>query len=231
MIIQKCIISQHNNEVKGMWPFVLGDLCSYLSHWFNVFLQTKNERSLEIFVLTWLDSLLRLLLFAQLLIWTVALWSMIVTFYSINSCARRDGEMSMNATSFKHLISVRNWSVSLIKLWQMKYCKKKLDLLGIWRPKPFCKREDLLTQVEKTPEPLPHSYTGTSNPCEATDGLATTATTQVGGSKPTTAMPWARPGLDLCLGYGDKWGDFFDTSLLPLRVEPRSWGVVLRSSN
>nr|TKV92028.1 hypothetical protein SEVIR_9G137000v2 [Setaria viridis] len=41
----------------------------------------------------------------------------------------------------------------------------------------FSKREDLLTQVEKTPEPLPRPYPGACNPCETTTRLATTATT------------------------------------------------------
>jgi len=37
--------------------------------------------------------------------------------------------------------------------------KIKLDLRGVRQPPGIALREDLLTQVKKTPEPLPHPYT------------------------------------------------------------------------
>jgi hypothetical protein len=69
---------------------------------------------------------------------------------------------------------------------------KKQDLLGgMTAPGYFTKREDLLSQILKTLEPLPHTYTTTPQLMRE--------------------RPWV--GLDLCFSMGQTRGFFFNLDL------------------
>jgi hypothetical protein len=62
-----------------------------------------------------------------------------------------------------------------IKYWDCKPESKQAFEVGV-----LWVLEEDLTQVEKTPEPLSHPYTGARNPCERWDGVTYRYRSQAG---------------------------------------------------
>ena len=101
-----------------------------------------------------------------------------------------------------------NFLISIQYLW-MVHVQKKNSACGGRNPWALYKRRPH-TQAEKTPEPLPHPYTGAPLPL------------------------WVRAGTFLsCFGMAVGEGIFLTLAWnsLPPGVEPRTWGVLLRPPN